>query len=145
MTCKKFDELVLLRREQERLKLFTTLNEPKNLNRTIDREIPNMIRTLPSPQSAIQSFLVGFLPSEQEALDLLYGMVWAHHSVNFEAFVFEVLYGYLRRERFLQDRGAVLRLQELYAASDRESSLRQLRREEDEYRLSRDVLPDNSP
>ena len=104
-----------------------------------------MIRALPSPQSAIQSFLVGFLPSEQEALNLLHGMAWTHRSVDFEAFVLEVLYGYLRRERFLQDRGAVLRLQELYAASDRKSSLRQLRREADEYRLSRDVLPDSSP
>ena len=145
MTCKRFNEVVLLRQKQERSKLFTTLSERTNLNSTVNWEIRNMIRALPSPQSAIRSFLVGFLPSEQEALDLLHGMAWTHHSVDLEAFVLEVLYGYLRRESFLQDRGAVLRLQELYAASDRKSLLRQLRRDADEYRLSREVLSDSSP
>lgn len=117
LTCKKFDEVALLRREHECLKLFAILDERADSYKTVGSEIPDMLRAHPFPQPAIRSFLVGFLPSEQEALDLLHNMMRTRYSVDFEAFVLEVLFGYLRRERFLQDKGAARRLQEVYATN----------------------------
>lgn len=117
-TCKRFDEVVLLRREHECLKLFRILDERADSRKTVGSEIPDMLRAHPFPQPAIRSFLVGFLPSEQEALDLLHNMMRTRYSVRFEAFVLEILYGYIRPERFLQDKGAVRRLQEVYATNE---------------------------
>lgn len=116
--CKRFDEVVLFHREHECLKLFAILDERADSYKAVDSEIPDMLRAHPFPQPAIRSFLVGFLPSEQEALDLLHNMMRTRYSVGFEAFVLEMLYGYLRRERFLQDKGAARRLQEVYATDD---------------------------
>lgn len=76
-----------------------------------------MLRALPFPQPAIRSFLVGLLPSEQEALDLLHNMVRTSYFLDFEVFVLEMLYGYPRREHFLLDKGAARRLQEVYATN----------------------------
>lgn len=117
LTCKRFDEVVLFRREHECLKLFAILDGQAGSHKAVGSEIPDMLRAHPFPQPATRSFLVGFLPSEQEALDLLHNMMRTRYSVGFEAFVLEVLCGYLRPERFLQDEGAARRLQEVYATN----------------------------
>lgn len=87
LTCKRFDQVVLLRREHECLKLFAILDERADSHKTVGSEIPDMLREHPSPQPAIRSFVVGFLPSEQEALDLLHNILRTRYSVGFEASV----------------------------------------------------------
>lgn len=73
---------MLIRREHACLKLFAILDERTGSYKTVDSEIPDMLRAHPFPQPAIRSFLVGFLLSEQEALDLLHKMMRTHYATN---------------------------------------------------------------
>jgi hypothetical protein len=138
LTCKTFGEVVSRHREGACLKLFATLDDRADLYGTMEWDVPAIFRVHPSPKSAILNFLVGFLPSEEEALETLYEISWTrHYSADFEAFVLETLYEYVELERFLQDIGATRRLRNLFKADHRNSSLRRLLSEETKFCLTR--------
>jgi hypothetical protein len=136
LTCKKLLAATLDCREHEREKLSAALDGQMCFHTTANLEKLAISRVRSLSEAMIRSFLVAHLPSEQEVLGTLYKIAWTR--VDLEAFVLETLYGYIRREHFLQDEGAVQRLREVYTTNRRLSALRQLLREEGEYCLTQE-------